>query len=78
MLAKDKETSAHVEEKFGEQNFRVFSEMGGKNLYITLKIENLDRNGMEMQNSILPNFEISIFQKFGFEKLEIGISKPQF
>ena len=29
-----------VEEKFGEQNFRVLSEMRGKNLYIDPKIQN--------------------------------------
>ena len=60
-----------VEEKFGEHNFPVFSDMRGKILYIDpLKIKKLDQNIlMKMQKSTLPKFEISIFEKFGFEKM---------
>ena len=43
--------------------------MRGKNQYIDPKNWFLlGRNGMKMQNSIMPKFEISIFGKFGFAK----------
>ena len=42
-----------------------------KNLtYRPFKIQLLDQNDVKIQNSILPKFEISIFQKLGFRKMK--------
>ena len=50
--------------------FRVFSEMRGKKfVYRPLNMKILIQIWMKMQNSTLPKFEISIFEKFGFEKI---------
>ena len=52
-----------VEEKLGEQNFRVFSEMRGEILvYRPWNLKILGRNVMKMKNWTLPKFEISILK----------------
>ena len=67
-----------VEEKFGEQNFRIFSDMRGEILvYRPYKLKNLNQNWMKMQKLTLPKFEISIFSKFGFEQMRNRTSKPE-
>ena len=75
-----------VEEKF-EKYFGFLARCEGKLWYIDPKIfKILGRDGMKMQTSTLPKFEISIFEEFGFgkseksahqnlEKCKIGTSK---
>ena len=69
-----------VEEKFGEQNVRALSEMRGKILYIIrpFKIKILGQSDVKIQNSTLQKFEISIFEKLGFEKIRNWDIKNKF
>ena len=65
-----------VEEKFGEQNFRVFGEMRGKFLYYNPKNSKFwVKMQSKMKKPTLPKFEISILEQFGFTKNEK--SSPQ-
>ena len=66
-----------VEEKLGEQNFRVFSEMRGKILYIDPKnIKFGVEIGWKSRNRCCQNL-ISIFEKFSFEQMMTRTSKPE-
>ena len=59
-----------VEEKIGEQNFRVFSEMRGKNLYYNLKKMKIwSQNGMTIQKSTLPNLKFRFWKNLDSRKI---------
>ena len=69
---------SRVEEKFGEQNFRVLSEMRGKNLYMDpTKYKIWIEMGWKCRIPLCQNLEFRFLKNWVSGKWEIGTSKPE-